>query len=159
MAKAQAPAGTPGFLAKVVIGIDDTDVSLHAVKEVAPLVAALEGEVVVVFVRHIPVMTEATAAEAGEAIVLIENSLDELEKTGESDAASVLDPLGIKWTYVIKNGDPAREILAVAEDVGATAVCVGSTLHGAIGAFLISSVTEHLMHHCKLPLLVIRPSG
>ena len=56
------------------------------------VVAAVGGEVVVVFVRHIPVMTEATAAEAGEAIVMIENSLDELEKTGESEAAACSIP-------------------------------------------------------------------
>jgi nucleotide-binding universal stress UspA family protein len=36
-------------------------------------------------------------------------------------------------------------------------VALGATIHGQIAALLVSSVAEYLLHHCQLPLLVIRP--
>ena len=51
-------------------------------------------------------------------------------------------------------GDPAEGILRVAEDVGATLVCAGTTGKSGIERLLIGSVARRLLHDSKVPLLL-----
>jgi nucleotide-binding universal stress UspA family protein len=151
-----APGGVPGVLAKVVVGIDGTEPSLRAVAQVAPIVQALGGEVVAVFVRHLPVLADSSA---GEALVIVEETIDDLALEARHDAEQQLGPIGVKWSFVVREGDPAQEILAVAHEQKATLVVVGATIHGSIASLLVSSVAAQLVHHSDLPLLIIRPEG
>lgn len=54
-------------------------------------------------------------------------------------------------------GKPAEEILAVARDVGADLIFIGS--HGLTGVerFLIGSVSERVVREAKCPVMVVRP--
>ena len=54
-------------------------------------------------------------------------------------------------------GHPATEILAVAEDVGADLVFIGS--HGKTGVerFLLGSVSERVVREARCPVMVVRP--
>lgn len=51
-------------------------------------------------------------------------------------------------------GDPAEGILRVAEDVGATLICAGTTGKSGIERLLIGSVARRLLHDSKVPLLL-----
>jgi nucleotide-binding universal stress UspA family protein len=146
----------PGVLTKVVIGLDGTDPSLQAVAQLAPLVQTLGGEVVAVFVRHLPVLADSSA---GEAMVIVEETIDDLALEARTDAEQLLGPIGVKWSFVVRGGDPAQEILAVAHELKASMVAVGATIHGSLTSLLVSSVAAQLLHHCDLPLLIIRPQA
>lgn len=51
-------------------------------------------------------------------------------------------------------GDPAEGILEVADDVGATLVCAGTTGKSGIERLLIGSVARRLLHDSTVPLLL-----
>lgn len=51
-------------------------------------------------------------------------------------------------------GDPAEGILRVAEQVGATLICAGTTGKSGIERILIGSVARRLLHDSKVPLLL-----
>lgn len=56
-------------------------------------------------------------------------------------------------------GDPAEGVLRVADDVGATLVCAGTTGKSGIERLLIGSVARRLLHDSKLPLLLTHSDG
>lgn len=51
-------------------------------------------------------------------------------------------------------GDPATGILKVADEVGATLVCAGTTGKSGIERLLIGSVARRLLHDSEIPLLL-----
>ena len=56
-------------------------------------------------------------------------------------------------------GDPAEGILRVADEVGATLICAGTTGKSGIERFLIGSVARRLLHDSKVPLLLTHGDG
>ena len=71
------------------------------------------------------------------------------------DDAKELFPADADDTQVhLVTGDPAESILAVANDVGATLICAGTTGKSGIERLLIGSVARRLLHESKVPLLL-----
>ena len=56
-------------------------------------------------------------------------------------------------------GDPAEGILRVADEVGATLICAGTTGKSGIERLLIGSVARRLLHDSKVPLLLTHGDG
>jgi nucleotide-binding universal stress UspA family protein len=56
-------------------------------------------------------------------------------------------------------GEPAEGILRVADEVGATLICAGTTGKSGIQRLLIGSVARRLLHDSKLPLLLTHADG
>jgi nucleotide-binding universal stress UspA family protein len=50
--------------------------------------------------------------------------------------------------------DPADGVLRIAEEVGATMICAGTTGKSGIERLLIGSVARRLLHDSKTPLLL-----
>ena len=55
-------------------------------------------------------------------------------------------------------GDPAEGILTIAEKVGATLICAGTTGKSGIERLLIGSVARRLLHESEVPLLLAHDS-
>jgi nucleotide-binding universal stress UspA family protein len=72
----------------------------------------------------------------------------------EADAKELfsIDAQNIQ-THLV-TGDPAEGILKVAEDVGASLICAGTTGKSGIERLLIGSVARRLLHDSEVPLLL-----
>ncbi len=114
------------LFSNVLVAIDDSEISLSAISAVIPSVKAAKGKMSVVFVRHRPVMFDSAGAESANAWELIEESLTEREKDSERDASALLAGQGITSTFVVRDGDPAREILATATEHESSVVVLGA---------------------------------
>jgi nucleotide-binding universal stress UspA family protein len=152
-------SSTTALFANTLVAIDDSAVSLGAIEAVIPSVKAASGKMIVVFVRHRPIMFDTIGVDSSDAYEIVEESLTARETDAERDATALLTGQGIPSTFVVRDGDPAHEILAVAKDHGATIVALGSPRHSIVGSILGASVSDHLLHHLELPLLVIRPDA
>jgi nucleotide-binding universal stress UspA family protein len=138
----------------IVVGADSSEPSLAALRTAALLAHTLSARVVAVFVRQTPAMVAEPTA--GEAMVAVEQTLDDIELTVKSDCTTILDGAA-SWDFHTRIGDPAHEIVAVAHETGATWVVIGSTLHGPVASLLVNSTAEHLLHHCDVNLVIVRP--
>jgi nucleotide-binding universal stress UspA family protein len=54
-------------------------------------------------------------------------------------------------------GEPAREIVHLAEDLGAGLIVVGSRGRGGMRRALMGSVSDSVVRHAHCPVLVVRP--
>jgi universal stress protein A len=65
--------------------------------------------------------------------------------------------LGIKVDYLIWQGDPGEAIVDAARAEQADLIVVGSHGRGVVSRFLIGSVSDHVVRHASVPVLVVRP--
>jgi nucleotide-binding universal stress UspA family protein len=139
----------------VVVGVDGSPASIHALRQAATVVKALGGRIVVVYARQIPLLAAEPAS--GEILGMSIEVAEDLEHSAEADALAVCSHAEVPATFVRCDGDPGRSIVEVAHEVGASCVVVGATIHGAISSLFLSSVAEYLLHHCDLSLVIVRP--
>lgn len=140
----------------IVVGVDGIEPSLDALRfarDAARRERAEDGlDLVVVHVRRSP-WTGWTA----EAAAPVLEAVDDIERDAEAAVRGVLSGDFITWRWVVAQGDPAREIIRVANDVGARAIAVGGHRHGAFTSALVRSVDAGLVHAYEGTLLIVRP--
>jgi nucleotide-binding universal stress UspA family protein len=77
-----------------------------------------------------------------------------LEEMLRTESKELLSSDGTDIETHLVTGDPAEGLLRVAEDVGATLLCAGTTGKSGIERLLIGSVARRLLHDSKVPLLL-----
>ncbi len=94
-------------------------------------------------------LTPAEAAEARTAI--LDEGDDELADTIK---AMEVDPSIVERKLV--EGSSGQMIVHVADEVGADVIVVGSHGKGWFKRVVIGSISEYVLHHSKVPVLVVR---
>jgi len=67
--------------------------------------------------------------------------------------------MGVEVGFLVWEGDPGESILEAAQAERADMIVVGSHGRGAVGRFLIGSVSDHVVRNASCPVLVVRSSG
>jgi nucleotide-binding universal stress UspA family protein len=67
-----------------------------------------------------------------------------------------LDGYGAPWRFEVRDGDPARQLEAVARERGADLVVVGACRPATRHVLRPRSVPNRLVHHADRPVLVVR---
>ena len=80
---------------------------------------------------------------------------DDLSEDCRLHCTDILDAADLRWTFEIRHGNPADELMKAAEDHNAAFVVVGRQGHHILGGLLAGSVSQRLLHHARRPLLVI----
>jgi nucleotide-binding universal stress UspA family protein len=73
-----------------------------------------------------------------------------------ADGAAVLGETGRPVERLVSEGDPAREIVRIAEDRDVDLVVVGARGLGTLERLLLGSVSEAVLHHAGRPVLIVR---
>ena len=149
-------------MAKALIATDGSDFALAAATRAKALLApALEFTLLTVVPPPVlPVAAPVTGVEAGP--IATPETTEELTEAYRQEAQASLDrtaqALGGDVARRIEYGDPAAEIVRVAEDDDYDVVVVGSHGSGFVKRVLLGSVSQHLLHHAPCPVLVVRAS-
>jgi nucleotide-binding universal stress UspA family protein len=136
----------------LVVGVDETGESQNALARAAELARAAGLSLVVVHVRHIPVFAEMSPMTIGPAT----QDLDPIEDATRRAAEKVLQGTSADWEFVVRSGDPAHELMAVADERSAVAIVVGGRPHRAAVSGLVGSVDAALVHRFRGSVLVVR---
>ena len=65
---------------------------------------------------------------------------------------------GVEWSTIVLLGTkPSRDIVDHARSVGCDLIVMASHGRSVIDALLHGSETMKVLHHCKIPVLVLRP--
>jgi nucleotide-binding universal stress UspA family protein len=88
------------------------------------------------------------------------SDLDEgLEKAGRAileETSAVFHGVDASVTTQYRRGEPSHEILAVAAEVKADLIVMGSRGLGQIGGLILGSVSERVLHRANIPVLIVR---
>ena len=132
---------------RVVLGIDGSAASKRAVqflvKTMSPQQRARAQEPITVTVTHaMPFLNYPELREAGKGLV--------------EECAAKLLRAGYQVEEASTIGNPADEVLKAAETHKADLIVTGAKGLGAIGRFLLGSVSTRVVQHAHCSVLVVR---
>lgn len=140
---------------KILIPIDGSKSSLNAAKYVAKLVKALRSKCTITLV------SVHDDAGLGHVKQFVSKSVvdDYLRETSEKElkaSQKALDLAGVKHSMVIKRGNVAQEIIALANKEKFDLVVMGSKGRTGILDSLMGSVAQKVSVGAKQPVLLIK---
>jgi nucleotide-binding universal stress UspA family protein len=87
--------------------------------------------------------------------------IDQVRRDRELAAAGIVTrgrAAGVPVRFLVWEGEPGESIVEAAEAESADMIVVGSHGRKGIGRFLLGSVSEHVVRHAQVPVLVVRPT-
>ncbi len=136
----------------ILVATDGSPASAAAGDEAIDLALRLGAHLLVVNVVNV---TEVTAASS-----LFPGTLFGARQEAEAIARAVVDDArrsGVAATYLTWEGQPGEAIVAAAESEGADLIVVGTHGRNVIGRLLLGSVSEYVVRHSRVPVMVVRP--
>ncbi len=135
---------------KILLATDGSEEASLAASTAAELAKGTDSELHVVSVApFVPAVFAATEEEPGRMAREARRTLD--EQVGLIEAAG-----GRVAQAHLRVGGAAEEIVALAEDVGAGLIAMGSRGRGGIRRALMGSVSERVVRHAHCAVLIIR---
>jgi nucleotide-binding universal stress UspA family protein len=149
----QTAPGTPN---KAVVGVDGSDDSMAALRRAKVIGSAMSAELHVVHVRHAPYWWSLGTTASTYAGAQFRQALDEIGAEVEAAVKKELSTYQGRWFYQVREGNPADELLAVSDEIGAVVITVGARGHRPGSPHLLGSVSAGLLHRAPISLLVVR---
>lgn len=146
-----APAATHRRIARVLLATDLSTASARATDEALELATRLGASLLIVSVID-PGQLRLPSGPFSQRV-------DQVRAERETAAQKLVDRgrrLGMRVDFLIWEGEPGESIVAAAEAEGADLIVVGSHGRGAVGRFLIGSVSDHVVRNAPCPVLVVR---
>jgi nucleotide-binding universal stress UspA family protein len=139
---------------QVVLAVDFSEFSLQAVRSALPCIVP-DALLHLVHVAWEPA-GDREAGIAGTPIALA----DYVKKVEErlEELGSELERYGVSTRAHVLVGDPTREILHLAEEIGADLIVSGSHGAGFFGRLVMGSVSSRLVHGAGCSLLIAPPA-
>jgi nucleotide-binding universal stress UspA family protein len=152
------------FPTKILLATDGSSEAQLAARTAADLAQKTDSELHVVYVGgegfyETPLVELATleptwiAREYSDLVSDIERTERELL---DEEAQKVLAAGGTVTQAHLSMGKAAPEIVALAEEIGAGLIVMGSRGQGGISRALLGSVSESVVKHAHCPVLVVR---
>ncbi len=137
----------------IVVGTDGSETAKQAVSEAVRLAKALSAPIHVVSAYQ-PTHARVSGAPEGAAKVWQPLPDDEVERI-LTDAVTGVRLAGLEATSHAVRKDPADALLAVADEVGASMIVVGSKgMHGA-RRLALGNVPNKVSHHARCNVLIV----
>jgi nucleotide-binding universal stress UspA family protein len=86
--------------------------------------------------------------------------VDQIRPSRESAVQAIVErahAAGVDATFLVWEGAAGDAIVDAAGAEGADVIVVGSRGLGAVGRFVLGSVSDHVVRHAGCPVLVVRP--
>lgn len=152
---AQKPAASGLSIAHILVPIDFSMHSRHALRYAVPLAQTFGASLHLVFV----VEPTIYPADLGFGQVVLPSIEEELRKKAEEELQALIDrEVGhvVPSTSSVRTGTPHQEILDEAEERGAGLIVVAAHGHQGVEQLLFGSNADRIVHHAKCPVLVVR---
>jgi nucleotide-binding universal stress UspA family protein len=140
----------------LVVGFDGSKPARRALDSASGLLHDREGALEVVYVAHVP----PGAALSSDAMVEVENALDDQEARLAGEVRSQLQASEPRWHFQRRNGAVPQELIAVADELrrqhgpeARVAVVVGGSAHKYHR--FVGSVSMNLERVDRFPVLVV----
>jgi len=150
------------MLDRVLLPTDGSETANQAIAFAARLLGNTSCKVTLLSVVEEPVYSAFWSDGLIAPEVLMpppEEMRGELDAKAEEVLKESAEPLrdaGVEVQAKVRFGNPAGEILREAEEGGYDMVVMGSHGRGALGGFLLGSVSNRVAHHAKCPVLIVR---
>ncbi len=135
---------------RMLVAVDGSEYGLDAVKAVAKL-AAERGIKEVTLINVIPTVTTTVG------VTLAGAPPEDIEAWAVfKEPKALLKEAGVEPRLLLREGDPADEIVRAAREGGFNLIVVGHRGLSPVKAFLLGSVSNRVVAHAPCSVLVVR---
>jgi len=140
---------------KVLIPVDQSDAARHAIEHTVRLAQNVGAiDVILLNVRSGPKLH-------GELSPLDYQALDRAQSEAQqsllAEALEHAKRVGLTRVSIdAAQGEPADEIVRVAQDQGVDQIVMGTHGRGAVGRFLLGSVAQRVLHLAPMPVTAVK---
>jgi nucleotide-binding universal stress UspA family protein len=145
-------------LARIVVATDLSDVAGRALAAAADIARAAGGRIHVVHVAERLLRRAPAGAALRAEERAAEEELDEPLRRRLNDWIAEHIPPDLAIDAVLREGDPASEILALVRDLDAGLLVVGRHGHSALERFFLGSTAQTLTRVAPCAVLVVPPA-
>jgi nucleotide-binding universal stress UspA family protein len=138
---------------KILVPTDFTETSDKALDFAIELAQKFDASIAVMHAYEIPVIGFPDGALVATADIAAR--IQEAGKTGLENALSTRGTRGVNMTSVLREGNAAEEIRAVAEETKVDLIVIGTHGRRGIARALLGSTAENVIRTVKTPVLTI----
>ncbi len=141
----------------ILVPIDFSEASLHALREAVSLVRVTGGKLTLLHVGvvpHIYATDLGPTATMGTQLLALGRELAVEQRHHLHKVAKEEVPEDVVCETVLREGFPPAEILAQVAEGGPSLLVIGTHGRTGIKRVLLGSVTERVLRECKVPVLV-----
>lgn len=137
---------------RILIAVDESQASGFAIQTGGLLADAMEADVAFI---HVIESCEPVVGELGMTVA-------EFRTAARADALQLLKqralqlPGSARPQFIVREGDPASEIISAAGDYDADLLVIGSARHGRLAEIFMVGTAEKLIRQSACPVLVVR---
>jgi nucleotide-binding universal stress UspA family protein len=139
----------------IVVGTDGSKDAELAIERAAEIAKGTGARVDLVTVLHDPTFHEPIASSARMGDVDIGGVAEGVLARG----ARRLEETGLEVETHTRQGDPARALIEIADELDADLIVVGARGKTSLERFLLGSVSNKLSHYAGRSVMVVRPPG
>lgn len=139
----------------IVAGTDGSDASRQVIAEVGRLAHQSGRSVVVVFIRQIKHVGSVSVFAMG-ALGYLRESAESERTIAHAQAIAELDPLGVTWRFVTRDGQAGTRLMRTAAEYGADTIAIPGECHGVFGIGR-NALMADLLRRWPYSLYVVRP--
>jgi nucleotide-binding universal stress UspA family protein len=151
---------------KIVVPLDGTDAAARALPYAVELARRFGATLVLVDVVPTRDATLALAADIASGAMtdptLIAAEVSARETAARGYITAVAEDLagkGLQVSTVIGQGEEGPGVVDVARRAGADLIVLAAHGHGPLGRLVFGNVTESVLHHSPVPVLVVPPGA
>jgi len=149
--------GRTGRVRRVLVAVDGSETARAALRFVR--IVHRPDDVHVGLLHVLPAPRPSGGRRRGRSAASREPDQDPRTADADAvlaDAVAVLGEIGRPVEQLVSEGDPAREIVRIAEDRDVDLVVVGARDLRTLERLLLGSVSEAVLHHAARPVLIVR---
>lgn len=139
---------------RILFPVEDLSIPEKAFATAVELGQSFNSEFVLVHVQ--PLTDPVVYPYAHMMDAWDEEAMNEISRRIVDAALARFAQAGLKAETRIIAGDPATEIVACASDEHCDLILMNTHGMGPVKRFLLGSVTNRVVHHAKVPILVVR---
>jgi len=142
---------------RIVVGLDGSPGSRHALQWAIDMARRLDAEVVAVHVASLPIYLPAPMGIVPPVETPQERA--DLQEAFATEWCLPLRRTGVRFRAIIDEGRPTgTALIEVGLREGADMIVVGSRGLGGVAELLLGSVSHQLAHHSPIPVVIVPPA-
>lgn len=138
----------------ILLASDGSECALKAAAAAATLARKFDARLTLINVYQ-PIPTVGPYGEIVN-VELNEKYVATLQEHAISPVGRIVEGMGVPHQSLQKVGQPAAEIVRVAEEEGCDLIVLGSRGLSGVQAFLLGTVSDRVVHHAHCPVLVVK---
>jgi len=138
----------------ILLASDGSECALKAAAVAATLANKFAARLTIINIYE-PIPTVGPYGEIVNT-ELNERYVRELQEHAISPVGRIMEGMGVPYQSRQEVGQPAAEIIRVAEEEGCDLVVLGSRGLSGFQEFLLGSVSDRVVHHAHCPVLIVK---